>query len=57
MLRRLARSRARHFLVLLPLGAAVGTLVGAALQDVLFGLAVGSILGVLFAALFTFRVR
>jgi len=57
MLKRVAQSRAKHFLFLLPLGAAVGTLVGAALHDVLFGLAAGSILGLLVATLFTLRAR
>ena len=55
MLRRLGRSRARHVLVLAPLGAAIGTLVGVVFRDLLFGLAIGSVLGVLFGAVFALR--
>jgi uncharacterized membrane protein len=57
MCRRVARSRARHFLFLVPLGAGVGTVTGAAFQDTLFGLAVGSVLGVLLAVVVTVRTR
>jgi len=54
---RLARSRARHFLFLVPLGGLVGTATGAAFRDTLFGLAVGVALGALLAVVVTLRVR
>ncbi len=57
MFRRWLRSRARHFLILLPAGLVVGVLVGWAFNDVLFGLAVGPTLGALFAMLFALRGR
>ncbi len=57
MFRRWLRVRARHFLILIPVGLVVGTLVGWAFNDVLFGLAIGPTLGALFAMLFTLRGR
>lgn len=51
------RARRKHFLVLVPLGAAVGTVTGAIFRDPLFGLAAGVILALLLAGLFALRGR
>ena len=57
MWRRLLRGKARHFVFLLPMGLAVGALVGIGFHDVLFGLAVGAVLGLAFTLLFTLQTH
>jgi hypothetical protein len=43
--------------MLVPLGLALGTLIGAGFGDLLFGLGVGGVFGTLFATLLTFQTR
>jgi len=57
MFSRLVHSRARHVLILGPLGLIVGTVVGALFNDVLFGLLAGFALGLLFSGLFALRTH
>jgi len=52
---KLASSRWRHLLTMLPLGALVGLIVGWLFKDLLFGVAVGCGLGVLFGLLLAVR--
>jgi len=55
MLGSLRTSRWRHVAILLPLGAAIGVIVGAILRDVWFGVRVGVVLGGLFGLLLAIR--
>ena len=57
MFQRLFRSRAKHVVVLLPLGLVVGMAVGAIFGDVRFGVLAGLGLGALLSGLFTLRAR
>ena len=52
---RLFASRWRHVLILLPLGAAVGCIVGLAMRDLWFGVRAGVVLGGLFGLLLAIR--
>ena len=55
MLSRLLASRWRHVLLLLPLGAAIGCIVGLVMRDLWFGVRVGVVLGGLFGLLLAIR--
>jgi len=57
MFSKFVHSRARHVLILIPLGLIVGTVVGALFNDVLFGLLAGFVLGLLFSGLFALRTH
>jgi len=57
MWRRLLQGRARHFVLLLPMGLVVGAVVGVGFHDVLFGLAVGAIFGLALALLLTLQTH
>jgi len=57
MFRQLLRSRAKHVIILLPLGLAVGTVVGGLFGDVAFGVVTGAGLGTLLGGLFALRAR
>jgi len=57
MFQRLLRSRAKHLVILLPLGLVVGTAIGAIFGDVWFGVLAGLGLGILLSGLFTLRAR
>ena len=52
---RLGLSRWRHLLLMCPLGIGIGLIVGLVFRDVLFGLAAGGGLGILFGLLLAFR--
>ena len=55
MLPKLLASRWRHVVILLPLGAAIGSIVGLLMRDLWFGARVGAILGGLFGLLLAIR--
>lgn len=57
MVARLLHSRAKHVIILLPLGLVVGTVVGAMFADVGFGVLAGFGIGILLSGLFTFRAH
>ena len=57
MFQRLLRTRAKHLVVLLPLGLVVGTAVGAIFGDVRFGVLAGLGLGIVLSGLLTLRAR
>ncbi len=57
MFQRLLRSRAKHLVILLPLGLVVGTAIGAIFGDVRFGVLAGLGLGIVLSGLFTLRAR
>lgn len=50
-------TKARHFVILIPLGLSVGAIVGLLFHDPLFGLLSGFVLGVLIASLFAIQTR
>ena len=52
---RLAASRWRHVLFLIPLGLAIGLAIGWIFRDLLFGIAVGGGMGVAFGLLLALR--
>jgi hypothetical protein len=54
-MRSLLRSRWRHALILIPLGAVVGLVVGILFRDVAFGVGVGAAFGVGLGLLFAAR--
>jgi len=51
----LRRSRWRHLLILIPLGAGVGLVMGLIFRDIAFGVGVGAALGAGFGLLFAVR--
>ena len=55
LLRRILSSRWRHVLILLPLGAAVGTVFGFAFSDLAYGVMIGLAFGAGFGLLFALR--
>ena len=55
IVRRLATSRWRHLAWLVPLGTGIGLVIGLVFRDVLFGVAVGAILGAGFGLLLAVR--
>jgi len=55
VLSRLFGTRWRHVIILLPLGAAVGLVMGIVFRDLWFGLGVGALLGALFGFLLAIR--
>ncbi len=57
MWRKVMHGRARHFALLLPMGLAVGAVVGVGFRDVLFGLAAGAIFGFALALLLTLQTH
>lgn len=57
MFPKLIHSRARHVLILGPLGLIVGTIAGTLFNDVLFGLLAGFVLGLLLSGLFVLRTH
>ncbi|MEA3238979.1 MAG: hypothetical protein U9Q94_04260 [Candidatus Bipolaricaulota bacterium] len=57
MWRNLLRGRARHFVLLLPMGLVVGAVVGVGFHDVLFGLAAGAIFGLALGLLLTLQTH
>jgi len=57
MWRNLLRGRTRHFALLLPIGLAVGAVVGVGFHDVLFGLAAGAIFGLALGLLLTLQTH
>lgn len=54
-MRRVTGSRWRHALILVPLGAGIGLVVGLLFQDVAFGVGVGAAFGAGFGFLFAVR--
>ena len=54
-MRRLADSRWRHAMILVPLGAGIGLVVGLLWRDVAFGVGVGAAFGAGFGLLFAVR--
>lgn len=52
---KLTRSRFRHLLFLLPLGAGIGLLIGLVFGDLKFGVLVGTGFGTAYALLLTIR--
>ena len=52
---RLRSSRWRHVLTMLPLGAAIGLVIGLIFRDLLFGVGVGAALGCAFGLLLAVR--
>jgi len=57
IVQRLARSRLKHVVVLVPMGLLVGTAVGAAFGDALFGVLAGLAIGIVLGGLFSLRAR
>jgi len=57
MWRKVMHGRVRHFALLLPMGLAVGAVVGVGFHDVLFGLAAGAIFGFALALLLTLQTH
>ncbi|MBU0595566.1 hypothetical protein KJ567_02635 [Candidatus Bipolaricaulota bacterium] len=55
MASRLLTSRWRHLLIMLPLGAAIGLVIGLIFRDLLFGVGVGAALGCAFGLLLAVR--
>ncbi|MBU1050163.1 hypothetical protein KKG90_09100 [Candidatus Bipolaricaulota bacterium] len=55
MFRSLPNSRWKHLVRLIPLGAIVGLVVGYFFHDILFGLAIGCIFGMLLGLMFAVR--
>ncbi len=49
--------KARHFVILIPMGLAVGAVVGLLFRDPLFGLLSGFVLGSLIASIFAIQTR
>lgn len=56
-MRKLLRGRAKHFVLLLPMGLVVGALVGVGFHDIIFGLVVGLGFGFALALLFTLQTH
>ncbi len=57
MPKRTISPRLRHFIILIPLGLVVGSIVGWAFQDPLFGLLSGIGLGILIATVFALQTH
>ncbi len=57
MTKRPSSGKLRHFVILIPLGLAVGAIVGLLFRDPLFGLLSGFVLGVLLASIFAIQTR
>ena len=57
VLKTILHSRARHLVMLTPLGLATGAILGALFDDLVYGLLAGLVLGLAFSGLLALRVK